>query len=236
MFEVFISAFSVALLAELRPDKTLCAGGALVARYPARAVLIGGSAALVAKMVLLAYLGATLYARLPPAWREAPRYVAAFTLLVTAFLLLRGSRRQQSCASAAAGASGPRLTADSGVWRPAAAAFAVMFFAEWFDRSQLLVMSVAAEGVKTSGMSSPLWAGLGGALALIVKEGVGITVGARLRSFIPPRNLRRIASAVCVILALLTFFDDEHSDASERHTGAGQTQPAAVALLSTPLR
>lgn len=237
MSEIFFTAFSVAFLAELRPDKTLCAGGALVTRYPVRAVVIGGSAALVAKMVLLAYAGATLYAQLPPTWRDAPRYLAALTLIVTAFLLLRGSQRQQSDATPAiASASVTRLTGSSCMWRPVVATFVVMFFAEWFDRAQLLVMSVAAEGVKTAGMSSPLWAGLGGALAMIVKEVIGVAVGTRLRKFIAPRTLMRFASAVCLLLALLTFFDDEHMTAQGRHIHRGQLPPAAVCTIKIPSR
>jgi putative Ca2+/H+ antiporter (TMEM165/GDT1 family) len=236
VLDLFLTTFANAFAAEARIDKVVCAGGALAARYPPLAVLAGVSAAFLAKMLLLAYVGAALYSRLPPTLRDLPRFLTAAALLASAFLLLRRSRDEPSSGGKAAEVSlvprGGDATPVVSGWRAASTVFVVLFLAEWFDRAQFLVITAAAGGLKTVGSFAPLWAGLGGALALIVKEVVAVGVGARVRRLVPTRLLWRIAAVGCVLLAVWALAQEENegmpAETSPIHTGARFRLPATV--------
>ncbi len=222
---VFAAAFRGAFMAEVRLDRTLCAGGALAVRYAALPVMVGTGAALLLKMLLVAYAGAFLLTSLPPEFRTLPRLLTGAVFAVTSFLLLglrspwHGRLPVVMPPQTGGGAtSGPRLDPDrpEDFWRVARTAFAILFLAEWLDGSQLLVATAAADGINTVGALAPLLAALGGAMALAVKDGFGVLLGTRLRSRVSTSRLRLTMAAVCAVLAVWTIAKDEQEDESAR--------------------
>lgn len=213
MFTIFIQAFLAALLAELKLDRTIYVGASLSARYPLNPVVTGIVIALTTKMALAAALGSILMPLLPrPTWEILSRTLTVGLLLVTAALLLYRVKDDKQRPDPA---HNPDVADRSSFARVATAAFAIVFFTEWFDRSQLLVMSIAADGARTIGFAAVLAAGCGGALALIAREALALLIGARLRHMVAPRVLRGIAALLCIALALWTLIQHEEEEYRE---------------------
>ncbi|MDA8209485.1 MAG: TMEM165/GDT1 family protein [Actinomycetota bacterium] len=80
--------------------------------------------------------------------------------------------------------------------RYAAAAFGVIFLAEWGDLTQVLTATMAAR------YHSPLSVGAGAFAALVLVAALAVAAGKQL-SRVPVKLVRRITAAVLVILAVV---------------------------------
>jgi Ca2+/H+ antiporter, TMEM165/GDT1 family len=185
-------AFALVLPAEL-PDKTMVATLILTTRYRAVPVFVGVCAAFAVQCVIAAAFGSVL-TLLPD--RVVAAVVAAL-FGVGAFLLLReGFGRPDGDDGSGAG-TGPAAVPFA---RAALTSFGVLFAAEWGDASQLAIAGLTAR------FSAPVWVGLGGWVALCAVAGIAVLLGSRIRSWVRPRLIQRIAGFVFAGFALLALW------------------------------
>jgi putative Ca2+/H+ antiporter (TMEM165/GDT1 family) len=184
---VLLLAYWTILFAELVGDKSLYTVASLSLRFAWWQVLTGIGAAFALKMLVAVLLGNSL-AHLSGKWLAL---LSAATFFATsAFFLSRSDK--------------PRPAAGQGHWpRVAAVSFAAVFFSEWADAGQI------AAAVLTAQHKLPLAVWLGGMMALITKSVIGMTLGVKLRNYLPGLLLRRIAGVSCLLLgatSLVQFF------------------------------
>jgi Ca2+/H+ antiporter, TMEM165/GDT1 family len=86
-------------------------------------------------------------------------------------------------------------------WRVFAATFAALFVAELGDKTQLAVITL------TSKHQSPWSVFLGATAALALVTLIGVVFGQAVTNFIPAEALRKIASALFVVLGILMWFE-----------------------------
>lgn len=192
-----LTAYLAVLCAELAGDKTLFTLAALAARYAPRPVLAGAGLAFLCKMAAAVLLG-ELLTRLPPALTAA---VSAVTFLALAIWLWR-----EPAAEAAPGSPSP------GGAHAMLAALGAVLATEWGDAGQLTAALLVARG----GDPGVVW--LGATLALATKAALAVTLGARLRRYLPRRRVRLAAVCVAAALGVLALLDDGEGDrAAELH-------------------
>lgn len=182
MLHLVLTAYVVVLGAELVGDKLLYAIGVLATRHATSAVACGVALALTLKLAVAVLLGHVLGTL--PAWLV--RGLSLITFLALAVAVLR-----RGVASAPAG------TPSTSWSRGAAASFATVFCAEWGDVGQLAAATLAAQ------TTAPLAVGLGAWLAYATKASVALGVGLHLRQRLPGAALRRVAAALCVVMAIV---------------------------------
>ncbi len=181
---VIATVFPVIFLGEL-PDKTMFASLLLAAKGRPLAVWGGASAAFAVHVVIAVAIGGAI--SLVP-----HRYVdglAALLFLAGAVLALRDTEEKEE------GEAEEVLSKVSGR-RYAAAAFGVIFLAEWGDLTQVLTATMAAR------YHSPLSVGAGAFAALVLVAALAVAAGKQL-SRVPVKLVRRITAAVLVILAVV---------------------------------
>jgi len=181
---VLLLAYWTILVAELVGDKSIYTVASLATRFAWWQVLAGISAAFALKMLVAVLLGNSL-ADLPGKWLAL---LSAVTFFATAaFFLSRSSEK-------------PQTAPGQGHWPGAVAvSFAAVFFSEWVDAGQL------AAAVLTAQHKLPLAVWCGGMMALITKSVIGMTIGVKLRDYLPDLLLRRIAAASCLLLGSISL-------------------------------
>lgn len=179
---VFLLTYWTVLIAELAGDKSLYTIASLTLRYSWRCIFVGLAAGFASKMLVAVLLGRAL-SQIPIRWLAV---VSAVSLLTTAALLWR---RQE-----AATVTG---------WRGAGAAvsFGSIFFSEWADFGQIAAAMVTAQ------YHSPFESWLGGTLAMMTKGALALTIGVKLREYLPAAGLRSLATACCVALAAVALVE-----------------------------
>jgi putative Ca2+/H+ antiporter (TMEM165/GDT1 family) len=86
---------------------------------------------------------------------------------------------------------------DSAFW----ATFAALFVAEMGDKTQLAVITLAAN------TRAPVAVFLGAALALALVSLLGVGVGAGLGHYLPEAVLRKVAAAAFIVIGFLMLFN-----------------------------
>ncbi len=182
---VFLVTYTAVLAAELVGDKSLYTVISLSLRFPGSAVLAGSAVAFGGKMLAAALLGKAVI-------HISGRWVGVVSAAAFFFSALVIWLKKPEPATA-----GPVQGAH---WvRAAAASFGGLFFAEWLDPGQI----TAAALVARSHVWLPVW--VGATLALVTKAGLAMTLGLRLRDWLPRQLLRPLASASCCLLGILTL-------------------------------
>lgn len=178
--------FGIVFLAELA-DTSGLATLVLGSRFPARWVLLGVCAGMLAHVVVAVAAG-RLVALLP----ERPlAAVLAVVFLVGAVLLLRGDDDDDEERRATPMTRGGVV----------ATSFAVTALSEFADPSQILVATLAAR------YDDPLAVGLGALLGLWAVSGLAVFGGSRLQRLVPVRWVTRVAAAIMVVLAVISAVD-----------------------------
>jgi putative Ca2+/H+ antiporter (TMEM165/GDT1 family) len=180
------TVYVTVLTAELIGDKMVFTAAALTARAGPLPVLAGLIPAQFGKM-LAAVLAGGFLARLPI---TAITMLSAATFIVTAIALWRGGD-----SSSASSAAVPAPTSSA---RTALVAFSAVFFSEWGDVGQLVVVAL----VTRYGM--PWLVCVAATAALATKGLLAVTLGATLRQHLPRRTMRLGAAAMCAVLAVVS--------------------------------
>jgi putative Ca2+/H+ antiporter (TMEM165/GDT1 family) len=180
--EIVATVFGIIFLAEL-PDKSLFASLVLSVRYRPLPVWLGAVSALTVH-VAIAVAAGQLLTLLPQ--RLLHGVVAALFLGGGGYLLYSSFRRGGDDGADAARQGAPQLSS----LRIAAAAFGVIFLAEWGDITQITIANFAAR------YSEPLAVAVGSALALAVVAGVAVTIGSKSLRLIPMHWVQRVTGTI----------------------------------------
>lgn len=191
-----LRTFVAVFPAEL-PDKTMVATLVLVTRFRRPLAVWVGAAAAFTIHVTVAVAAGRLISALPS------RLVAVLVTLlfaIGAFLLYRegDDDELEEIAHEDTAQAG---TYPSAWWRAAATAFGVVLLAEWGDLTQLATAGIAASA------ESPVLVGLGALAALWTVSALAATLGQTLARRIPVRLLRRLASVVFAVLAVISLIE-----------------------------
>jgi putative Ca2+/H+ antiporter (TMEM165/GDT1 family) len=180
---VFLAAYWTVLIAELVGDKSIYTVSSLALRF--RASTVGGALvmAFAGKMLIAVLLGRAVV-HLHFRWLNL---LSAGAFFLSAMLIWF----DEPTAEAAESASDIHWT------RAALICFASVFFSEWGDPGQIAAAALAA---KAHSWIAP-W--LGGTLAMVTKGALAMTLGLRLRDWLPQWTLRGLASASCGLLGVL---------------------------------
>jgi len=174
---IVVATFVSVLLAEIVGDRSMIAVASLAARFRARSVFAGVSAAYALKM-LAAVLLAEAIARVAPSTLAA---ISCVTWLFTAWAIWR---REDD--------SHPRTSASP---HPSVLAFASIAFTEWADPGQLTAAVLAAH------FRAPLLVWCAATSALVTKSAAALLLGSTARQYLNAMWLRVATAAFCVINA-----------------------------------
>jgi putative Ca2+/H+ antiporter (TMEM165/GDT1 family) len=179
---VLLLTYWTVLVAEFVGDKSIYTVASLTLRLAWWQVLAGISVAFALKMLAAVLLGSSL-AHISVKWLAL---LSAATFFATAaFFLFRPSEEPQPLRKHWPGA--------------ATVSFSAIFFSEWADPGQI------AAAVLTAQYKLPLAVWLGGMLALVTKAAVAMTLGIKLRNYLPGPLLRRLAAVSCLLLGLMSL-------------------------------
>jgi putative Ca2+/H+ antiporter (TMEM165/GDT1 family) len=185
MLYLWLAAYGTVLSAELLGDKSVYTICSLAARFRYAHVLGGVGLAYAGKMLVAVLIGQSI-ASLPPAFIAG---TSAVTFFATAlFVWFRNPAPER-----AEGEEAQRWP------RAAALSFAAIFFTEWGDVGQIAAATLAAR------YQAPLIVWLGATAALLTKALLALTLGVKLRARIPPRPLRYVACAMCLLMGVLSI-------------------------------
>lgn len=184
MLQVFLSVFGVIFVAEL-PDKTALAALVLATRYRPLPVFLGTALALAVQSAVAVAAGGLL--SLLPA---RPVHVGSGILFMV-FAALMWWRKPEEDAAAAAPAK-ERLFLGA-----TAAAFGVVFLAEWGDLTQLGTAALAAR------YAQPLTVFLGATAALWCVAGIAVVAGSRAGKLLDPARTKKVAAVIFAALGAL---------------------------------
>jgi putative Ca2+/H+ antiporter (TMEM165/GDT1 family) len=193
---VLATAYAVIFPVEL-PDKTFVATLVLATRYRPVLVWTGVSLAFVVQCAVAVAAGG-LVSLLPTAVVAG---LAGLLFLAGAVLLWRGAEAADHEEEAAEGDFAARTTGEVRGVRVVATSFAVLFLAEWGDLSQLFTAGLAAKYADPVSVFAGSW------LALVTVAGLAVLVGRTLLRFVRLSTVRRVAAAICLVLALLAAYD-----------------------------
>jgi Ca2+/H+ antiporter, TMEM165/GDT1 family len=180
-----MAAYWTVLLAELLGDKTVYTVASLAVRFRPGVVFGATIVAFAGKMLAAVLLGSVMVHFLAN-WTAALSAVALF--ISAALIWFRKPEPRRSETLAARG------------WSQAAiVSFASVFLTEWGDPGQIAAAALAAQ--------SKIWVAVwfGGTLALTTKAAVALTVGLKLRNWMPDGVLRGLAAASCCVLGFLSL-------------------------------
>ena len=181
---ILAAAYVAVLAAELVGDRSLCGVAAMTARFRPSPILVGVTLAFMAKTLAAVLLGRAL----GQLAGSTISLVSAISFLASAALLWR--RRVDDAPVAAAGAG----------WAAAApVAFSSVFFTEWADVGQITTATLVAR------YHAPLVVWIGATLALTTKGMLAVTLGMGLRRVVPLGQLRRVAIAMCLVMAAVSL-------------------------------
>ena len=181
--EVFGTVFGVIFIAEL-PDKTALAAVVLASRNRALPVFAGTALAL-AVQSLVAIIAGGFLSKLP----ETPVHIGAGIMFVVSAIFMW--RRSNAAAENRAEAAEP-----SGFWSTFAAAFSVIFIAEWGDLTQLGTATLAAR------YHQPITVFTAATLALWAVAALAVFLGNRVGRLLKPKLTARIAALVFVAVGI----------------------------------
>lgn len=183
--EGFLAAFTLVFCAEMG-DKTQLIVMAFTARYSWRPVMAAVLAATLANHGLAVALGVLLGGLLP---ETEMRIVGSIAFIVFGLLTLRNDEDDEE----------EVRQSRSPFWTVAL----TFFLGEMGDKTQLAVLTIAAE----QGAWIPVLAG--STAAMMIADGLGIALGAKLRSHVSPQTMKKISAFVfilCGVAGLLSIF------------------------------
>jgi putative Ca2+/H+ antiporter (TMEM165/GDT1 family) len=181
---VIATVFPVIFLGEL-PDKTMFASLLLAAKGKPLAVWSGASAAFAVHVAIAVAIGGAI-ALVPHRYVDG---LAAVLFLAGAVMSLRDTEEKEE------GEAEQAMSLVSSR-RHMAAAFGVIFVAEWGDLTQVLTATMAAR------YHSPLSVGVGALAALVLVAALAVVAGKQL-SRVPVKIVRRVTAAVLAVLAIV---------------------------------
>ena len=176
--EGFLAAFALVFFAEMG-DKTQLIVMAFTARYSWRPVMAAVLAATLANHGLAVLLGVLLGGLLP---ETEMRFVGSVAFLVFGVLTLREGEDDKE----------ELRRSRSPFWTVAL----TFFLGEMGDKTQLAVLTIAAE----RGAWLPVLAG--STTAMLLADGLGILLGAKLRRHVPPRTMKKISAFVFILCGI----------------------------------
>ncbi len=182
-WQLFGSTFFLIFISEL-PDKTAFATLLLASRAGPVPVFCGAAGAFVVQSVIAVTFGRVLSA-LPE------RFVhigAGIVFLILAILMWTRKETPGQDVS---------VSRDGGFMNGATSAFAVIFFAEWGDLTQLATATLAAK------YSAPLTILVAATLALWAVTGIGVVVGHYAKRAVQPRLLRWVAAIAFAVVGFM---------------------------------
>jgi putative Ca2+/H+ antiporter (TMEM165/GDT1 family) len=183
------AVFPIIFVAEL-PDKTMFASLLMGTRGRPSAVWVGAALAFTVHVAIAVTVSATLYAVLPHRLVEA---IVAVLFLGGAIFAFRDSMATES-------AAGERATRIGDARRTVAAAFVVIFLAEWGDLTQIVTATLAAH------YHAPFEVAVGSGLALWAVAAVAVGAGQLLERS-PMASVRRLTGVVLIVLAALAAYE-----------------------------
>ena len=184
--EGFLAAFMLVFCAEMG-DKTQLIVMAFTARYSWRPVMAAVLAATLANHGLAVLLGVLLGGLLP---ETEMRIVGSMAFIVFGLLTLREKEDDEE----------EELHRRRSPFWTVALTF---FLGEMGDKTQLAVLTLAAE----QGAWIPVLAG--STSAMLLADGLGVLLGAKLRRFVSPLTMKRASALVfilCGAAGLASFF------------------------------
>ncbi len=173
--EGFLAAFTLVFCAEMG-DKTQLIVMAFTARYSWRPVMAAVLAATLANHGLAVALGVLLGGLLP---ETEMRIVGSIAFIVFGLLTLRNDEEDEE----------EVRQSRSPFWTVAL----TFFLGEMGDKTQLAVLTIAAE----QGAWIPVLAG--STAAMMIADGLGIALGAKLRSHVSPQTMKKISAFVFIL-------------------------------------
>lgn len=183
---VSLAVFPIIFMGEL-PDKTMFASLVLATRGRPRQVWLGAAGAFVVHVAIATTVGVALFALLPHAVVEG--VVAAMFLLGAAYAWRESGRAGERLAENEVSKHGASLTA-----------FVVIFLAEWGDLTQILTANLAAR------YHAALSVAVGATLALWAVAGIAVAGGQTLLRIVNLSTIRKVTSAVLVVLAAYSAY------------------------------
>ena len=188
--EVFATVFGVIFIAEL-PDKTAVAALVLATRHRALPVFAGTASALIVQSLIAVAAGGVL-ALLPP----RPVHIGAGILFLVSAVSMWRSKDEEPAAAPSAETDATASSSQPSFGAAFLKAFAVVFFAELGDLTQLGTAALAAR------FRSPVTVFAASASALCGVAALAVFLGNRLSRMINPRHVQRIAAVVFGVLGL----------------------------------
>lgn len=173
--EGFLAAFTLVFCAEMG-DKTQLIVMAFTARYSWRPVMAAVLAATLANHGLAVALGVLLGGLLP---ETEMRIVGSIAFIVFGLLTLRNDEDDEE----------EVRQSRSPFWTVAL----TFFLGEMGDKTQLAVLTIAAE----QGAWIPVLAG--STAAMMIADGLGIALGAKLRRHVSPETMKKVSAFVFIL-------------------------------------
>ena len=185
MFAVLLATYAAVFLAEIVGDKLLYTTGILATRYRPVPIMIGITAAFMAKMGVAVAVGEAI-ARLP---RPVVAAITAISFIGIALTLWRKPMKSE------------HRKKDDTASKGALVAFAAVFLSEWGDIGQITAATMAAR------FSSPFVVWLGAVAAMVTKGILAAFLGAGVRQWISDRISPRVirVGGVSLLLVLGTL-------------------------------
>ena len=174
--EGFIAAFTLVFCAEMG-DKTQLIVMAFTARYSWKPVMAAVLAATLANHGLAVLLGVLLGGLLP---ETGMRIVGSIAFIVFGLWTLREDEDDDE---------EEVRQSRSPFWTVAL----TFFLGEMGDKTQLAVLTIAAE----HGAWLPVLAG--STAAMLIADGLGVVLGAKLRKHVSPETMKKVSAAVFIL-------------------------------------
>jgi putative Ca2+/H+ antiporter (TMEM165/GDT1 family) len=187
---VLFTVAAVIFLAEL-PDKSMFASLVLGTRYRALYVWLGVATAFLVHVVIAVAAGGVLHL-LPHRLVES---IVAALFVIGAALILFGGEEDES--EGEAELESDQLATAPSFRRVFLTSFTVIFIGEWGDITQIATANYAAK-------YDPLTVGIGAVLGLWVVSALGVTVGAKLLSYVPITLMKRVTALILVIFGIVS--------------------------------
>ena len=185
--EGFIAAFALVFCAEMG-DKTQLIAMTFAARYSWRPVMAAVLAATLANHGLAVGLGVLLGGLLPEA---EMRFCGSVAFILFGLWTLRESDEEEEEDGVFSG--------YSPFWTVAL----TFFLGEMGDKTQIAVLTIAAE----QGTWLPVLAG--STAAMLIADGLGVVLGAKLRRHVSPETMKKVSAMVfilCGVAGLASIF------------------------------
>ena len=192
MLAVLLATYAAVFLAEIVGDKLLYTTGILATRYRPVPIMIGITAAFMAKMAVAVAVGGAI-ARLP---RPIVATVTALSFIGIAWTLWRKPMKSDQ----------PKVKKEEALSKGALVAFLAVFLSEWGDIGQITAATMAARFP-----SSPVVVWLGAVAAMVTKGILAAFLGAGVRQWIrdriSPQAIRVGGVSLLLVLGTLSVLE-----------------------------